>query len=113
MQSAFLSGTLDVVVATIAFGMGVDKADVRTVIHTGLPSSIEGYYQEIGRAGRDGALSRAVLLYSYGDRRTHEFFLERDYPETAVLEKLFRALPKEATPVAELPEAARGSSRTS
>jgi DNA topoisomerase-3 len=87
-QSRFQSGQVDVVVATIAFGMGIDKADIRTVIHTGLPASVEGYYQEIGRAGRDGRASRAILLYSYVDRKTHEFFFERDYPETAVLERL-------------------------
>ncbi len=85
VQSAFLDGRLEVIVATIAFGMGVDKADIRTVIHTGLPGSLEGYYQEIGRAGRDSKPSRAILLYSYADRRTHEFFFQRDYPPTSTL----------------------------
>ncbi len=85
VQRRFLDGSAEVIVATIAFGMGIDKANVRTVIHTGLPASVEGYYQEIGRAGRDGLPSRAILLHSYGDARTHEFFLERDYPEDRVL----------------------------
>ncbi|MBL8938150.1 MAG: DNA topoisomerase 3 [Archangium sp.] len=91
-QTAFLHGDLDVIVATVAFGMGVDKPDVRTVLHLALPGSVEGYYQEIGRAGRDGKPSRAVLMHHFVDRKTHEFFLERDYPDVPVLAKLARAL---------------------
>ncbi|MBI3544791.1 MAG: ATP-dependent DNA helicase RecQ [Deltaproteobacteria bacterium] len=93
IQAAFLSGSLDVIVATIAFGMGIDKANVRTVVHLALPSSVEGYYQEIGRAGRDGLPSKAVLMHAFVDRRTHEFFFERDYPELSALEKIFKATP--------------------
>ena len=92
VQTAFLSGRVEVIVATIAFGMGVDKPNVRTIIHTGLPGSVEGYYQEIGRAGRDGERSRAILLYSFADRKNHEWFHSRDYPEVGELERIFGAL---------------------
>jgi DNA topoisomerase III len=98
VQKDFLEGRLDVIVATIAFGMGVDKPDVRTVIHTALPGSIEGYYQEIGRAGRDGLLSRAVLMHSYSDRFTHDYFFERDYPDPSVLTRIFDCLTAEPQP---------------
>lgn len=107
VQAGFLSGKLDVIVATIAFGMGIDKSNVRTVIHTALPSSIEGYYQEIGRAGRDGAPSRAVLMHSYADRHTHDYFHERDYPDIKFLERIFQLLTEEPQPKEDLQRQAR------
>jgi RecQ family ATP-dependent DNA helicase len=107
VQTAFLAGELEVVVATIAFGMGIDKADIRTVIHAGLPATLEGYYQEIGRAGRDGAQSRTYLMHSYADQRTHDFFMSRDYPPTDHLSQVFRALGEEPQQVEELRTASR------
>jgi superfamily II DNA helicase RecQ len=107
VQTAFQAGDLEVVVATIAFGMGIDKADIRTVIHAGLPATLEGYYQEIGRAGRDGALSRTFLMHSYADQRTHDFFLNRDYPPTENLNQVYRGLGDERQPVEEMRAASR------
>ena len=80
MQNRFMTGQSDVVVATNAFGMGIDREDVRFVIHWDIPGSIEAYYQEIGRAGRDGEDAFCELLYNYADVRTQEFFLEGSNP---------------------------------
>jgi ATP-dependent DNA helicase RecQ len=107
VQTAFLAGKLEVVVATIAFGMGIDKADIRTVIHAGLPGTLEGYYQEIGRAGRDGKPSRTILMHSYADQRTHDFFLTRDYPPVENLKKVFGLLRQETRAVEDLRAASR------
>ncbi|MBM4320969.1 MAG: ATP-dependent DNA helicase RecQ, partial [Deltaproteobacteria bacterium] len=93
VQDAFLAGAVEVVVATLAFGMGIDKADVRTVVHLALPGSLEAYYQEIGRAGRDGRPARALLLWSFVDRRVHESFLARDYPPAETLQVLRGQVP--------------------
>ncbi len=98
VQDGFLSGKLEVIVATIAFGMGIDKANIRSVIHTALPGSIEAYYQEIGRAGRDGEPSRAILMHSYADRHTHDFFFERDYPDVKMLDAIYARLRAEQQP---------------
>ena len=95
VQRHFQSGKLEVVVATIAFGMGIDKADVRTVVHIALPASVEAFYQEIGRAGRDGQPSRTVLLHSFVDRKIHEGFLERDYPPASDLARVAKVLTDE------------------
>lgn len=107
VQTAFQAGELEVVVATIAFGMGIDKADIRTVIHAGLPATLEGYYQEIGRAGRDGKASRTFLMHSYADQRTHDFFLNRDYPPVGNLEQVFKVLGEEPRAVEELRESSK------
>ncbi len=107
VQTAFQAGEFEVVVATIAFGMGIDKADIRTVIHAGLPATLEGYYQEIGRAGRDGAMSRTFLMHSYADQRTHDFFLNRDYPPADHLTQVFQTLDEVPRLVEELREGTR------
>jgi ATP-dependent DNA helicase RecQ len=78
VQNAFADGTLPVVCATNAFGMGIDRPDVEAVVHFEIPGSLESYYQEIGRGGRDGRRSDATLLWNYVDVRTREFFIERD-----------------------------------
>ena len=98
VQRHFQSGQLEVVVATIAFGMGIDKADVRTVLHIALPASVEAYYQEIGRAGRDGLPSRTILLHSFVDRKIHETFLERDYPPATDLDRVAKVLTDDFQP---------------
>ena len=104
VQRAFLAGELQVVVATIAFGMGIDKANVRTVLHAALPATLEGYYQEIGRAGRDGLPSRTILMHSFADRRQHDFFFERDYPPIERLDAIYNALGNQPLHREELPD---------
>ena len=78
VMEKFMSGKTKVVVATVAFGMGIDKADVRFVCHMHIPRSMDSYYQEIGRAGRDGKASEAVLLFSYADIKKIEWLIDKD-----------------------------------
>jgi ATP-dependent DNA helicase RecQ len=89
IQDRFMAGETPVIVATNAFGMGVDKSDLRFVTHYNLPGSIEAYYQEVGRAGRDGLPSVCTLLFNYIDTRTHEFFIEGSYPPRPTIERIY------------------------
>jgi len=89
IQEDFMEGRVPVVVATNAFGMGIDKRDIRTIVHYDMPGTVEAYYQEIGRAGRDGRMSRATLLYHPMDRRIHEFFIDNSHPPAEWVHKLY------------------------
>ncbi len=91
-QDAFMHGEVRVMVATNAFGMGIDKPDIRFVLHHQLPSGLDAYYQESGRAGRNGAVAQCTLLFLPRDKAVQQFFLAGRYPEKNELDALYRAL---------------------
>ena len=91
-QDDFMNGRTQIIVATNAFGMGIDKPDIRFVAHYQIPGSIEAYYQEIGRAGRDGLPSTCMLLFNYADKNTHDFFIEGSYPDISTVKNVYSAL---------------------
>jgi ATP-dependent DNA helicase RecQ len=98
-QEGFMGGQWQAIVATNAFGMGIDKHDIRFVVHYHLPGSIEAYYQEVGRAGRDGEPSQCALLFNYADTRFQEFFIEGSHPPPELIKRVYQE-------IAELSEAA-------
>ncbi|MDP9108378.1 MAG: ATP-dependent DNA helicase, partial [Pseudomonadota bacterium] len=96
-QERFMQGVVRVMVATNAFGMGIDQADTRFVVHLQMPANLEAYYQESGRAGRDGLPAQCTLLYFFQDKRLQQFFIAHDYPDAAQLCALHAAICAQTT----------------
>ncbi len=95
-QEIFIHRKADVAVATNAFGMGIDRSDVRFVVHYEIPGSVEAYYQEAGRAGRDGENAFCEMLFNYADTRTQEFFIDGANPTAAIVRSIYQYLLNEA-----------------
>ena len=92
IQEQFINGEIPYIAATNAFGMGIDKSDIRLIIHYNIPGSIENYYQEIGRAGRDGNNSYAYLLFDEKDLRIHQFFISNSHPDKKTIINIYKAI---------------------
>ena len=91
-QDSFMGGRVQAIIATNAFGMGIDKRDIRFVVHYHLPGSIEAYYQEVGRAGRDGLPADCMLLFNYADTRTQQFFIEGNHPPPELIRRVYHEI---------------------